>query len=112
MDVRETLIDLITASGACFTCFPVGDYDKEEKQKIADYLIAHGVTVQQWIPATEPPKEEGRYLCYFRYEPESPDVICENTYLRSKRWMSEKDKVTHWSPLPELPKEVNHEAEP
>ena len=64
---------------------------------------------EKWIPVTEPPKEEGRYLCYFRYEPESPDVICENTYLRTHRWMSEKDKVTHWQPLPNLPKEYADE---
>ena len=30
---------------------------------IADHLIANGVTVQEWIPASEPPKENGYYLC-------------------------------------------------
>ena len=27
------------------------------EEKIADHLIANGVTIQEWIPVTEPPKE-------------------------------------------------------
>ena len=46
MDVREKLVELIEQSGACFECFPVGDYEQEQIEKIADHLIAHGVTVQ------------------------------------------------------------------
>jgi hypothetical protein len=56
MDIREKLVELIDESGACFTCFPCGDYDKEEKYKIADHLIANGVTVQKhgrWVSLTE-----------------------------------------------------------
>lgn len=47
MDIREKLVALIDESSACFTCFPCGDYDKEEKYKIADHLLANGVTVQE-----------------------------------------------------------------
>lgn len=72
-------------------------------ENLADYLISNGVTMQEWFPASEPPKERGRYLCYFKYEPESPDVVCENTYYGSGHWMSEKDRVTHWAYLPNLP---------
>lgn len=28
---------------------------------LADYLIANGVTVREWIPVSEPPKEPGEY---------------------------------------------------
>lgn len=52
-NIREKLYSLIDESGACFNCFPCGDYDKEEKYKIADHLIANGVTIQEWIPVTE-----------------------------------------------------------
>lgn len=58
----------------------------------------------KWIPVNDPPKERGRYLCYYKYEPESPDIICENTYRGDGRWMSETEKVTHWMELPGDPK--------
>ena len=45
MDVREKLVELIEQSGACFECFPVGDYEQKQIEKIANHLIAHGVTV-------------------------------------------------------------------
>ena len=47
MDVREKLVELIEQSGACFECFPVGDYEQKQIEKIANHLIAHGVTVQK-----------------------------------------------------------------
>ena len=49
MDVKEKLVELIEQSGACFDCFPVAGYEKDEIEKIASHLIAHGVTVQEWI---------------------------------------------------------------
>jgi hypothetical protein len=79
-------------------------------EKIADHLIAHGVTVQGWIPVTErlpertlPPKD---VLVYH-------DLGCGMFVDRAwysydkKRWCSVlgmKLKVTHWMPLPEPPK--------
>ena len=56
MDVREKLVELIEQSGAFFECFPVGDYEQKQIEKIANHLIAHGVTVQEcghWISLTE-----------------------------------------------------------
>ena len=47
MDVREKLVELIEQSGACFECFPVGDYGQKQIEKIANHLIANGVTVQK-----------------------------------------------------------------
>ena len=48
MDVREKLAEILE------------NKDNEPMQSYldeADYLVAHGVTVQEWIPAEEPPKE-------------------------------------------------------
>ena len=60
----------------------------------------------RWRDARANPPIPGEIvLCYFRYEPDSPDVICDNTYYGSGCWMSEGDKVTHWMPRPEAPKE-------
>ena len=56
---------------------------------------------QKWIPVSEIlPNRHQRVLCYFKYEPESPDIISENTYIGSGMWMSESDKVVAWMPLP------------
>ena len=97
MDVRKKLIEILRKP-----IFPHELVDPTEA--VADYLLDNGVTVQEWISVKEPPKERGEYLCYFKYEPESPDVICQNTYYGSRRWMSESGRVTHWAYLPQPPK--------
>ena len=96
MDVREKLIEILRKP-----IFPHELVDPTEA--VADYLLDSGVTVQEWISVKEPPKERGEYLCYFKYEPESPDVICQNTYYGSGRWMSEPGRLTHWAYLPQPP---------
>lgn len=61
--------------------------------------------MNNWISVKDRlPKPHDRVLCYFKFEPESPDVIGENTYIGNKIWMSESTGVTHWMPLPEPPK--------
>ena len=50
MDVREKLVELLDdmqRSGTGYFGSAI------ENKKIADYLIKHGVTVQEWIPVTE-----------------------------------------------------------
>ena len=49
MDVREKLVEIIQNS--------VGGCARHWAEVIADGLIAHSVTVQEWIPASEPPEE-------------------------------------------------------
>lgn len=78
----------------------------------AEYLYDKGYRRQsedRWIDINErQPERHARVLCYYKYEPDSPDVVCENTYYGRKAdgylWMSDSSKVTHWMPLPELPK--------
>lgn len=77
----------------------------DEPEDLANYLIAHGVTVQEWIPVNERlPKESGYYLVHHKggfvseryfYE-DAPEIFAQ---VRN-------DPVTHWMPLPEAPKEV------
>ena len=50
MDVREKLIEILRKP-----IFPNELADPTEA--VADYLLANGVTVQEWIPASEPPKK-------------------------------------------------------
>ena len=96
MDVREKLVELLIGT--------IG-LTPMDAEIYANDFIAHGVTVQEWISVKEPPKERGEYLCYLKYEPESSDVIRQNTYYGSGRWMAEPGRLTHWMPLPGLPKE-------
>ena len=53
MDVMEKLVELIDSARywGCGT-----------SEEIAKNLIANGVTVQDWNPISEPPKEKGTYL--------------------------------------------------
>ena len=71
-----------------------------ESNGLLDHM--HYINDQKWIPVSERlPNRHQRVLCYFKYEPESPDIISENTYICSGMWMSESDKVVAWMPLPE-----------
>ena len=59
MDVKEKLVELLDdmqRSGTGYFGSAI------ENKKIADYLIRHGVTVQEWISVKEPPKEKGTYI--------------------------------------------------
>ena len=59
--MREKLIEIFKQ--ALFEGKVLDEWWWEEKiAMIVDHLIANGVTIQQWIPASEPPKEDGKYL--------------------------------------------------
>ena len=97
MDVREKLVELCEDLETLPCC------DTYEEQ--ADYLIANGVTVQEWISVKDRlPEESGGYLAYcWEY-----DGICVLYYevLKTKgKWRTKwKDDITHWMPLPQPPK--------
>ena len=55
MDVREKLVEILRKP-----IFPHELVDPIEA--VADYLLDSGVTVQEWKPISEPPKEKGTYL--------------------------------------------------
>ena len=76
---------------------------------IADYLIANGVTVQEWISVTDRLPEVGGYVvCIAKRNPFSrfmPMVarIEKNGWVNpmTEQYISE---VAHWMPLPNPPK--------
>ena len=80
---------------------------KELQQTVIDLsiencLLKNKAEEKKWIPVSERlPNRHQRVLCYFKYEPESPDIISENTYIGDGMWMSESYKVVAWMPLPE-----------
>ena len=113
MDVREKLVELLTEF---YGCDPM--YYGVDALAITQHLISHGVTVQEWIPASEPPKKitnkvivlcKNGYMGYGHYE----DYKGKQTWynLESGKPFTDWDledcesyEVTHWQPLPQPPK--------
>ena len=129
MDVREKLVELLKTS-ACpstFICDPTCKYYGFEDcfpERFADYLIAHGVTVQEWISVKDKlpevvsihkgyrstVKKSIRVLCVCVQKSGKTMVkegYCEwyNDY-QEPRWLipGTIDEVTHWQYLPQPPK--------
>ena len=112
MDVREKLVGLLDR-------FVYDDW--YSNGEIAEKLIANGVTVQEWISVDDRlPIEEAK-----AHEQEWPGEYCEFLVMIEKgslpttlyydleenEWFRintalerETYEVTHWMPLPELPK--------
>ena len=117
MDARGKLVELLQVD--------LSGSDGYEPELIADYLIANGVTVQEWIPVTERlPEEDGDYLVFKRFAGNAwSDVV---SFAKDGRQVSEctfvgkwqnvwyyydsewgyirTNAVTHWMPLPQPPK--------
>ena len=114
MDVREKLVELLRNSPHLDT---ISDCTFEQG---ADWLIANGVTVQEWIPASEPPKKitnkvivlcKNGYRGFGHYE----DYKGKQTWynLESGKPFTDWDledcesyEVTHWMPLPPAPEDM------
>ena len=105
MNGRDKLIELIEqAEGLKNNDFP-------SVEEIADYLIAHGVTVQEWISVKDRlPDESGEYVVLNDAAHQDVLMYSEKYKLFNACDFLEEDfalknsiKVTHWMPLPKLP---------
>ena len=99
MDVREKLVKLIESARY---------WGSNTSEEIADHLIAHGVTVQEWIPVTERlPKNGVRVLAL--YDDGIMRIGISRGYFPSivSRTNTKSfgiAEVTHWMPFPPPPK--------
>ena len=117
MDVREKLVELLRSVLPNFRN-NMAYWGEKPIYEFADRLIANGVTVQEWIPASKPPKKitnkvivlcKNGYMGYGHYE----DYKGKQTWynLESGKPFTDWDledcesyEVTHWMPLPQPPK--------
>ena len=102
MDVREKLVNVVKR--ASYLCLPSNTQDFHINMLVTD-LIAHGVTVHEWIPASEPPKDTCEYWIAYKA---GGDYSYSTGYFDGKCWCSalthHKIPVPHWMPLPHPPK--------
>ena len=112
MDVREKLVELLSHFDEhCVTelcCEKCGAKDEEdcEAHARADFLIANGVTVQEWISVKDRlPEHKGNYLGF------TGSTTMVGYYKGSGIWWiwlndtEGKNLFTHWMPLPPVPEE-------
>lgn len=114
MDDREKMIELFNEANREFDV--VGDPVKPFAHALADYLIANGATMQRWIPVTERLPELTPCNAGTAYSEavliwtsgkkamvgvwDGVDFNCPAGF-----WDAAGERVTHWMPLPEPPKE-------
>ena len=99
MDIRKKLIKIL--EDPCSGLYPACE--------LADYLIDNGVTVQEWISVkNKVPKNSGYYLVVHRNKYNGNISTAIETYIKCRigEWWADDYvyNVTHWMPLPELPK--------
>ena len=103
MDVREKLVELIN------DCRFMEGFGMDLVERQADHLIAHGVTVQEWISVTERlPEPFVSVLVHMPGEEPCPTVregfISNDGIWQSAMFRREPGEVTHWKPMPQPPK--------
>lgn len=101
-DLREKLVELLRGV----------QYLGGLEEKIADHLIANGVTIQRWIPVEERLQDHFGVFVVAISEPGKMRVgkDCADFDPFAKTWLPSMCwdrgyKVTHWMPLPQPPKE-------
>lgn len=110
MDNREKLAELLEEARlkyhVCIKEFPDKYNTIEWHDYFADYLIANGMMVQEWIPVSELPKEEGEYWVAHKLVDEYfyNTAIYDGVCFRFKLAGSVIPNITHWSYLSPPPK--------
>ena len=116
MDVREKLVELLTNSPQ----LDVLDWTTGWEEA-ANYLIAHGVTVQEWISVKDErkPKQLQECLCVCQFDDDAKgewrfynvlkwhDVPYQDNGIVNRPHFTDEGVhgmvVTHWMPLPKTP---------
>ncbi len=108
MNVREKLVELLRNAKAAMKSENLS-CDIARNMFVVDFMMAHGVTVQEWISVKDRLPEAGGYaVCIAKRNPFSrfmPMVarIKKNGWVNpiTEQYISD---VTHWMPIPQPPK--------
>ena len=106
MDVRERLVELLRNSPHLDTIKGYKGNDCTFEQG-ADWLIANGVTVQEWISVEDRLPEHGDVVVVWHTYMEHP-FVCQwdersDCWIDNK-WTFGRNTITHWCYLPQPPK--------
>ena len=110
MDVREKLVELLQNAKAAMKSENLS-CDIARNMFVVDFMMANGVTVQEWISVKDRLPEE-KVNCIVHYK----HAYCNNDgywaigfcfYDGEKFQFDQAYKVTHWMPTPQPPKGVN-----
>ena len=93
MDVREKLVELLQVD--------LSGSDGYEPELIADYMLDHGVTVQEWISVKDRLPDKPMKCLVYTKRGECGGY--EITYY-NQGFNLQYSNVTHWMPLPQPPK--------
>ena len=116
MDVREKLVELLQNAKAAMKSENLS-CDIARNMFVVDFMMANGVTVQEWISVDDRlPDETGRYLAVKkRIAPDElggnrTDIVILRFFVDDgfrmpthiPDWINEEinEEVTHWMPLP------------
>lgn len=117
-DVRKKLVELIRCAeyhpcrGSVRTIGSM--FTTEFIEDIASHLIAHGVTVHEWISVKDRLPREGEDVLAFGYwHKKFQPLMCHLSPRRKGEWFTtiagqQVYEVTHWMPLPEPRKENDY----
>ena len=106
MDVREKLVEL---ANDVLQYLPWGEIQKDTAERIAERMMDHGVTVQEWISVKDRlPEKDVRVLVWMQDNEEYYTQIDTDrfscTMEQGYHWIRWGKSVTHWMPLPQPPK--------
>ena len=109
MDVREKLVELLKSVLPNFRN-NMAYWGEKPIYEFADYLIANGVTVQEWISVDDRlPEDDSDVLAYSRNGEEGriyPANYAKGVWFDCIFNTPATDTTTHWMLLPEMPKET------
>ena len=107
MDVREKLVELLKSVLPNFRN-NMAYWGEKPIYEFADCLLAHGVTVQEWISVKDRlPEDDSDVLAYSRNGEEGriyPANYAKGVWFDCIFTTPVPDTTTHWMPLPEPPK--------
>ena len=110
MDVRKKLVEILSVNrcpdDGCDFC-DYADFNDCRAHFLADYLVAHGVTVQEWISVEDRLPEHGDVVVVWHTYMEHP-FVCQwdersDCWIDNK-WTFGRNTITHWCYLPQQPK--------